>query len=152
MKTYVILIFIFLLSGCEYPHASLQGEVLNGYFVAIEQHFINSGQTISLKGQEQYLRTKSDTLRVFRNDSTLLFLPDYRKNYELGDKQNGIIVLEAETPTGLKSIRMVLGENYRKHPEGSPLTLGQLIDGKYDANLDTVRTVYEYVKGAWPKE
>lgn len=152
MRIYVLLIFIFLLSGCEYPHESLQGTVLNGYFVATKQHFVKSGQTISLRGQEQYLRTKSDTLRVFRNDSTLLLLPDYRKNYELGDKKSGIIVLEAETSTGLKSIRMVLGENYRKHPEGSPLTLGQLINGEYDAKLDTVRTVYEYVKGAWPKE
>lgn len=146
----LVLLMLLTLTGCEFPHESLRGTVLGNYFVAIETRFPKSGKVVSLRGQEQYLRTVHDTLWVYRGDSTFLFLPDYRENYELGSKKDGIIILEADTPDGLKSVRIKMGEDYRQNPNDHPITLGQVVNGKYDAKLDTIQTLYDIPNGPIP--
>lgn len=154
MKNYLKFLIIPLLlfvSACEPSHMVYVGSALDSYFTAVEQRSLKSGKIVSFQGDEQILRTRFDTLHVYRNDSTIVFLPDYKVNYDMGDEKNGILILEADTPTGLKSIRMAMGRNYRKHAEVTPLILGQVVNGKYDARLDTVQTIYELLEGQWPK-
>ncbi|GAB3180250.1 hypothetical protein GCM10027291_47580 [Telluribacter humicola] len=100
---------------------------------------------VPLRDQGQFLRTEYNTLRVYQGDSTLVYLPDYKQNQELSSQKDGILVLEANTPEGLKSIRITMGDDYRSTAQSLPFTMGQLIDGPYNAELDTVQTVYDKI-------
>lgn len=133
---------LLLIAGCEPPHNVYQGDIYGLRYEAKKQYFVNSGKTVSLEGQNQHLLITVDTLRVMRNDTIILTVPGIKQNYALGSKKDGIMVFEASTPQGIKSFRIELGDNYRKHAESNPLTLGQVLDGKYDSNRDTVRTTY----------
>ncbi|WP_207507861.1 hypothetical protein [Telluribacter humicola] len=146
MKPLPLLCFLVLLAGgCKPPHDVYRNEVLNGHFQAREQYFLKSGQMVPLRDQGQFLRTEYNTLRVYQGDSTLVYLPDYKQNQELSSQKDGILVLEANTPEGLKSIRITMGDDYRSTAQSLPFTMGQLIDGPYNAELDTVQTVYDKI-------
>lgn len=139
-KMIFMLLFI---TACEPPHNVYQGDIYGLHYKAKKQYFVNSGKAVSLEGQNQLLLITVDTLRVMRNDTTILMVPGIKQNYAMGSKKDGIMVFEASTPQGIKSFRIELGENYRKHAESTPLTIGQVMNGPYDISLDTIRTVYD---------
>ncbi|WP_247237548.1 hypothetical protein [Telluribacter sp. SYSU D00476] len=146
MKPFFLLCMLVLLAGsCKPPHDVYQNEVLNGHFQAREQYFLRSGRSVSLREQRQFLLSQADTLRVYQGDSTLVYLPGFKQNQALSSKKDGILILEANTPEGLKSIRITMGDDYRSTAQSVPFTLGQLINGPYNAEMDTIQTVYDQV-------
>ena len=88
---------------------------------------------------------QSDTLRVYQGDSTLVYLPGYKQNQTLSSQKDGILILEANTSDGLKSIRITMGDDYRSTAQSIPFRLGQLINGPYNAEMDTIQTVYDKI-------